>query len=144
MLVLEALRRRGQSRLEQMSFEILVTARVDSEFKHELERRLGEILARGSVSQETVADLRRTALSVYNRNVSRVPPEQHAHLEATARLRVPQDPDDVPTAALALALNTGVWTEDRHFFGCGLPVWRTDVLYATLDQDATSDQDNAP
>ena len=31
--------------------------------------------------------------------------------------------------ALALLLDCGLWTEDRDFFGCGLSVWQTAVLY---------------
>jgi len=53
-----------------------------------------------------------------------------------ARWRIPRDPDDVPTVALALALDCGIWTADRDFFGCGLPVWTTDTLLAYLDHHA--------
>lgn len=45
-----------------------------------------------------------------------------------ARWRLPADPRDTPTVALALSLDAGVWTDDRDFFGCGLPVWSTRVL----------------
>ncbi len=37
-----------------------------------------------------------------------------------------------PTVALALALDCGIWTNDRDFFGCGLPVWVTETLRAHL------------
>ncbi|MBC8121000.1 MAG: hypothetical protein H7Y22_04070 [Gemmatimonadaceae bacterium] len=28
--------------------------------------------------------------------------------------------------------NTAIWTEDRDFFGCGLPVWTTETLAVYL------------
>lgn len=34
-----------------------------------------------------------------------------------------RDPDDWPVLACALALECPVWTEDRDFFGVGVPVW---------------------
>jgi hypothetical protein len=33
-----------------------------------------------------------------------------------------------PRVALALALECGIWTADRDFFGCGVAVWTTDTL----------------
>lgn len=131
-LIAECLRQRGQQRLREMDLELLVTERVESEFRHEVERRLQERLAQGRISPETLQDLRVGALSVYRQNVSAVPTESFAPLEHAARSRI-ADPDDAPTIALALALNADIWTEDKDFFGCGLPVWRTDVLYAVLD-----------
>ena len=36
-----------------------------------------------------------------------------------------QDPDDWPVLACALALDCPIWTEDRDFFGVGVPTWKT-------------------
>lgn len=52
--------------------------------------------------------------------------------EATARRRIPRDPDDWPTVALAIALEAGVLTNDYDFFGCGCPTWAVDTLRAEL------------
>ncbi len=143
-LLAECMRSRGRRRLYEMDPELLTTERVQSEFRHELERRLDGVRVQGRLSSEALESLRSDALAAYEQNVSVVLKEGYAHFEDAALICVPQDPDDVPTAALALALNAGVWTEDRHFWGCGLPVWRTDVLYAALDQDAVLGQDNTP
>lgn len=45
--------------------------------------------------------------------------------EACNRL---DDPDDWPSVALALLFNCPVWTEDKDFFGVGIPTWRTKTV----------------
>ncbi|MDR0849386.1 MAG: hypothetical protein LBN10_10205 [Propionibacteriaceae bacterium] len=37
-----------------------------------------------------------------------------------------RDPDDWPILATALVLDCPIWTEDRDFFGSGVPTWTTD------------------
>lgn len=128
----ECLRRRGKDRLGNPALDLLVTERVDSEFQHELQRRLGQIAGQGQLSSGELERLRDVALQIYFNNVTVALVSEYSHLEAEARARIPADADDWPTLALALALDCGVWTGDRDFFGCGLPVWRTDVLYAAL------------
>jgi predicted nucleic acid-binding protein len=47
--------------------------------------------------------------------------------EQLARERIaPRDIEDWPIVAVALLLKLPVWTEDRDFFGSGLPIWTTD------------------
>lgn len=53
-------------------------------------------------------------------------------LEAEARKRIPRDPNDWETVALALALPAAIWTEDYDFFGCGCPSWTTQTLLFQL------------
>ena len=45
--------------------------------------------------------------------------------EARERLQG-RDQDDWPYLARALVLDCPLWTEDRDFFGCGIPLWTTD------------------
>lgn len=45
--------------------------------------------------------------------------------DAKARM-VGRDEDDWPVAAVALALESPIWTEDRDFFGAGIATWTTD------------------
>ena len=53
--------------------------------------------------------------------------------EQLARERVsPRDPDDWPVAAVALLLAIPIWTEDRDFFGTGIPSWTTDKVEVYL------------
>ena len=48
--------------------------------------------------------------------------------EAQKRIKK-RDFYDWPVVATALTLNSPIWTEDRDFFGSGLPVWTTDRIH---------------
>ena len=51
----------------------------------------------------------------------------YVHFEEDARARMAsRDADDWPVAAVALALDSPIWTEDRDFFGAGIATWTTD------------------
>jgi predicted nucleic acid-binding protein len=51
----------------------------------------------------------------------------YADFETSARERMAsRDEDDWPVAAVALALDSPIWTEDRDFFGAGIATWTTD------------------
>ena len=65
-----------------------------------------------------------------------VPERLYLSFEPVARRRVPRDPRDWPTVALALALGAGIWTEDGDFLGCGLPTWTTATLAHHLGEAA--------
>ncbi len=56
----------------------------------------------------------------------------YPHLETEARKRIPRDPNDWETVALALALPAVIWTEDYDFWGCGCPTWTTETLLLQL------------
>lgn len=134
----ELLRRRGQAKFETLEAELFIAPRAFGEATYELERRLEPLARRAGFSDAQKRAWLLTALNLLRRRVTVIPEETFAPFEPLARLRIPQDPDDWPTVALALALNADVWTEDQDFFGCGLAVWRTDVLYAHLDDLAAS------
>jgi predicted nucleic acid-binding protein len=56
-----------------------------------------------------------------------IPIEMFVHLAPEARERLKgRDEDDWPYLALALLFDCPLWTEDRDFFGCGIPLWTTD------------------
>lgn len=112
--------------------------RASGEATYELERRLESMAVRAGLTEDQRQAWLFTALKLLQQRVVVIPQATFAPFESQARLRIPRDPDDWPTIALALALNADVWTEDQDFFGCGLGVWRTDVLYARLDDLAAS------
>jgi predicted nucleic acid-binding protein len=59
--------------------------------------------------------------------VQELPAPFYAKQEEEARARIEKlDPDDWPALACALTLACPIWTEDRHFFGAGVPTWTTD------------------
>jgi predicted nucleic acid-binding protein len=70
------------------------------------------------------------AIAVYDRLgrlVQELPHPMYGEYEAAARARIERvDADDWPVIACALALESPIWTEDRDFFGAGVPTWTTD------------------
>lgn len=77
------------------------------------------------------------ARGIVKLRISPIPSEVYAGFEERAAHRVPRNPDDAPTVALALALGgeegrCGIWTNDEDFLGCGIPTWTTDTLLAYL------------
>lgn len=134
-LVSELLRSRGRRWLARSPVQLFASERIDGEFRYELERRLRAVAERGQLSPPALAQMHAEALLLYRERVNIIPAEQYAALETDARQRIPADPDDWPSVALALLLDCGLWTEDRDFFGCGLSVWQSAVLYAmTIEQ----------
>lgn len=73
-----------------------------------------------------------------SRKVRVMPEEVYRDCLEEARERIPRDPDDAPTVALALALGgeerAGIWTMDGDFLGCDIPVWTTETLKARLSR----------
>lgn len=52
--------------------------------------------------------------------------ELYAVFEKEARIRlVGRDEEDWPVLAAAFALASPIWTEDKDFFGTGVPTWTT-------------------
>jgi predicted nucleic acid-binding protein len=52
--------------------------------------------------------------------------------EAKQRMKG-RDLDDWPVVATALLFNCPIWTEDKDFFGVGIPVWTTDRIHIFFD-----------
>lgn len=50
-----------------------------------------------------------------------------------------RDPDDWPIAAAALILDCPIWTEDKDFFGTGIPTWTSDRVEIYLRDDHQTD-----
>lgn len=59
-------------------------------------------------------------------------------MKPVARARIARvDPDDWQVVASALVLDCPIWTEDRDFFGTGVP-WTTDRVELYLAGDEQS------
>lgn len=72
--------------------------------------------------------------------VTEIPPEITDSKRAEALLRIGRrDADDWPIASAALALACPIWTEDRDFFGSGIPTWTTDLVELYLDGSRDED-----
>lgn len=86
------------------------------------------------------------ATAVYERMgvlVQELPQPVYAEHENAARARIDRvDSDDWPVIASALVLECPIWTEDRDFFGTGLPTWTTDrveIYLAHTEQPKVQD-----
>lgn len=133
-LVAEALRFRGRKLLAHPDLDLVIAEEPWDEATHELLRRVELLIARGKLEEVAAAEFLDAAATVVRACVTVAPSQLYADRIEEARRRVPRDPRDAPLVALALALDCGIWTADRDFFGCGLPVWTTETLLAHLAQ----------
>lgn len=114
-----------------------VSERAFEEARHGLPRRVDKIVSQGRMTRATADAVLEAAMEVLEEEPAVVPEAAYfEHLEQAA-YRIPRDPDDAPTVALALALGgedgrCGIWTGDQDFLGCGIPPWTTDTLLAHL------------
>ena len=136
-LVSELLRVRGRGLIEGPALDLRVWEEALDEALHEMNKRAARIVEQGRANRASVEAMLDDARGLVDRRVVPVPREVYSeHLERAA-YRVPRDPDDVPTVALALAFGgdegrCGIWTSDGDFLGCGVPTWTTDTLLAHL------------
>lgn len=108
------------------ALSLAITEYTFAEVVRHLTRRMDERVAHNPVAlpPERGAVLLARAIAVAEQATLRFPLADYAAYEARARYRV-LDPDDWHTVALALALDLPIWTNDAHFWGCGVAV-RTD------------------
>lgn len=91
----------------------------------ESERHLPEILAKHDRADQI--DQALAYLGGLQAVVLPVPEEVYESVRAAALSRIEsRDPDDWPVLAAALVIECPIWTEDRDFFGTGVPTWTTD------------------
>ena len=86
----------------------------------------------GKLSREAGADLTQAAFQLLETCIINISQVEYGYLEIEAKERIPRDPDDWHTVALAIHLNTAIWTQDNDFLGCGCPCWTTDTLISHL------------
>ncbi|MCC7368492.1 MAG: nucleotide-binding protein, PIN domain-containing protein [Chloroflexi bacterium] len=127
-LVAELTRRRGRSLISLSALEFVVAAHAWDEVTYELPRRLAARERHGRLVSGGADLVLRKCLSLAAAYVTVVPSVAYESFEALARRRVPRDPRDWPTVALAMALEAGIWTADADCLGCGLPTWTTEAL----------------
>lgn len=134
-LVAELIRKRGRELISYPSLELYMAERAWDEARYELGKRIALMMQKGWFDQDMGQHLLNHAFNLAEARVVLVPYEVYAVQELIAKARIPRDPDDWPTVALALVLEAAIWTSDQDFFGCGLPTWTTDTLLAHLASD---------
>jgi len=131
-LVGELIRGRGRELIARPELELYIAESAWEEACHELSKRIAAMVQKGVFSSQVGQDLLADAIALAEARVSLVPHEVYAASETIARARIPRDPNDWFTVALALILNAGIWTNDKDFLGCGLPTWTTETLISYL------------
>lgn len=131
-LVSLSLRRDSATRIGDIRLRLLIAEYTFAEFRRHIPRRVQEMAWANNMSAEHTLSLHTSAVRTANIYTRRLPLSDYQRHEAEARIRIPADPDDWHTAALALAYGAAIWTEDRHFWGCGIAVWTTQRLLAHL------------
>jgi predicted nucleic acid-binding protein len=91
----------------------------------EVQEHLPAILSARGASAGDLAAARR-ALDALASVVTAVSSESYEPSRAAALARIGRrDPYDWSVLACALQLGCPIWTEDRDFFGVGVPIWTT-------------------
>jgi predicted nucleic acid-binding protein len=131
-LVAELPRARGRRILDDPGLDFVVSEHTWSEVTHELPIRLAARERLGHLPGSNAEQMLRECLVLASLHIDVVPATIYEHLDPVARKRVPRDPNDWPTVALALTLECGIWTADADFLGCGVPTWTTETLHLHL------------
>jgi predicted nucleic acid-binding protein len=131
-LVGELLRQRGKELIQHPQLDLLMTERILSETHHEFRRRLTAIVRRQGISESLIDNIWLSSNQLITNQVLLVVELDYAHFEDEAKRRIPRDPNDWQTIALALYLDAGIWTQDYDFFGCGCATWTTETLLLHL------------
>jgi predicted nucleic acid-binding protein len=138
-LVGELLRQRGRQLLRNPALRLYITARILDEAQYELKRRVTSMASRSGLSEATGEAILEEAMSIIENHLMLVEKSSYSHLETEARNRIPRDPDDWPTVAVALEMDAAIWTQDCDFLGCDCPTWMTETL---LIQMRTNTEEN--
>lgn len=102
------------------------------ETEHNLERRVLGMLRHGRVDIKVAPTMLAEVVRLGRQHVEHITASSYANDEVVARRRMPHDLTDGPTIAVALGLGAAIWTEDRHFHGCGVACWTTETLAREL------------
>ena len=131
-ILAELLRDRGRRLVTQPALQFFMSEEAWDETNYELPRRIERRRQQRGTSEEEARQWLRLIVDLLHARIQPVPRAIYQTWEEEARERIPRDPDDWPTVALALALEADIWTGDADFLGCGVPVWTTDTLTAHL------------
>jgi predicted nucleic acid-binding protein len=128
------LRVKGRARLGDDRLELFPPERMWDEAQIELPRRMKAFVRRRHLEPGIGDELIRLCVESVQTNIVILDEAIYSADGAEARSRSRRDPNDWPVVACALALSSGVWTNDNDFLGTGVPTWTTDTLPVWLDR----------
>lgn len=131
-LIAELLRQRGRELLRNPQPIIYASEKIVDETNYEIQKQISHMVTTGKLNKEAGTDLMQAASEPLKTRIINVPQIEYGYLEIEAKERIPRDPDDWHTLALAMHLDAAIWTQDNDFLGCGCPCWTTDTLISHL------------
>lgn len=132
-LVAELLRERGRALIADANLRVVVAEDQWSESQYELGRRTALFIEKGRLTADQELVIRQDIQKLFDDHaIDVIPRGVYEPMETAARRRVPRDPNDWPTVALALTLDAGILTSDNDFLGCGCPTRTVDTLREEL------------
>ena len=132
-LVAELLRKRGRDLILSSRLELFIAEKMRNEIEDELQKRISIIVNKTNLIPEQGQLQLETSLELIDHKIITFPLSFYESFAEEAKKRIPRDPNDWETVALALALSAAIWTEDYDFFGCGCPTWTTQTLLLQLN-----------
>ncbi len=134
-LVSELLRSRGQEFIARPELQLSIAEHAWGEAEYELRKRLIGRFGRDGQGVGVVEAFLFGAKMLVSQRIAIMPEDFYGSHQTVTRTRIPRDPDDWHTVALALtygANEADIWTSDADFLGCGIATWTTDTLLAYL------------
>lgn len=132
-LVGECLRARGRQLLQSSQLELYIAVKMFEETCYEINRRTRILRQQGKLTESTEQELIFLIQNLFSNSLNLKDFSFYSHLETEAKKRIPRDPNDWQTVALALALEVAIWTQDYGFLGCGCATWTTETILQQLN-----------
>ncbi len=110
-LVGQLSREQGRRLLKHPNLQLLITEQAWSEAWHEFPQRLQRRVAAQTFSADAIESTLTVTHQIAEASITRIPLDIYALYKNEACLCIPDDPDDWPTIALALATRSDIWTE---------------------------------
>jgi predicted nucleic acid-binding protein len=127
-VVAEMFRDRGRRLMTLASLQCFISDEAWLETMHEVPRRIERIQRHGIWTADAATGWWSIISDMLQAHMQPLARPVYLGREDEARERIPRDPADWPTVAVALVLDAAIWTSDADFLGCGIPVWTTDTL----------------
>lgn len=134
-LVGELIRARGRELIARSQLELYMAEKAWDETNYELNKRIKKMSDKNILSATVAQNLLQDAITLAQARVTIIPHEIYSIYQTVAQKRIPRDPNDWFTVALALAIDADIWTLDNDFLGCGIATWTTETLLTHLNTD---------